>query len=303
MLMVSKVKINFRMINKYGKVSLFMSNLRIFSNFIKAEHTLFSLPIIFAGAFFAADGIPDLKVLLLIILAGIGARTSAMAVNRILDRKIDKENPRTKDRELPSGKINLSTSIFIALFGTLLYLLAAYFICNLVFFLSPIPLIVFVCYPLLKRFTYFCHFGVGLALGLAPLGGWLAVTCSLSNILPGVILGLFAFFWVSGFDIIYATLDEEFDKKARIYSLVSVYGKSPALIISAISHFLAFVMLCILYIAEFRSAISLLLLIAIGFFLYLEHKKSSDVDLAFFKINILIGSLVFVFIFAGIYFI
>ncbi|MGH7885666.1 MAG: UbiA-like polyprenyltransferase [Thermodesulfobacteriota bacterium] len=280
-----------------------MNNLKIYSNFIKAEHTLFSLPIIFSGAFLAAKGVPDIKILLLIIVAGIGARTSAMAVNRILDRKIDKLNPRTKDRELPSGKINLRTSFLITICGTILYLVSAYFICGLVFKLSPIPLIVFIVYPLLKKFTQFCHFGVGLALGLAPLGGFIAVTCSLENSLPGVLLGLFAFFWVSGFDIIYATLDEEFDRNEGIYSLVSVYGKPLAMKISAACHILAVVFLLFLYFIAFKSMISFIILIMIAFLLYMEHKKSSDVDLAFFKINIVIGSMVFVFILGGIYFI
>ncbi len=279
-----------------------MGNLKIFSSFIKAEHTLFSLPIIFSGAFLAESGFPDTKVLLLIVLAGVGARTAAMAVNRILDRKIDKKNPRTKDRELPSGKINLNTSILIALSGTILYLVSAYLICDLVFILSPIPLIVFIIYPLLKRVTPFCHFGVGLALGLAPLGGFLAVTCSLNSIVPGLLVGLFAFFWVSGFDIIYATLDEKFDNEKGIFSMVSVYGRTIALKISAVCHIMAFIMLLLLYFMVFKTVFSFAILIVIAFFLYLEHKKSSDVDLAFFKINILIGSLVFVFILTGIYF-
>lgn len=279
-----------------------MSTLRTFSSFIKAEHTLFSLPIIFSGAFLAANGLPDIKILLLIILAGVGARTAAMAVNRILDRNIDKKNPRTKDRELPSGKIDIKTSILIALFGTFVYLVSANFICPLVFFLSPIPLVIFIIYPLLKRFTHFCHFGVGLALGLAPLGGYVAITCSLENIFPGVLLGLFALFWVSGFDIIYATLDEKFDKDEGIFSLVSVYGKNTALKISGLCHIMAFLMILILYFIYFMSISSLVVMAVIAFFLYLEHKKSENVDLAFFKINILIGALVFVFVLAGIYF-
>lgn len=278
-----------------------MGNLKTYSSFIKAEHTFFSLPVIFSGAFLAAEGIPDIRILLLIFFAGIGARTSAMAINRILDRNIDRKNPRTKERELPSGKIDLTTSILIAITGVLVYLSSAYFICPLVFFLSPIPLAVFILYPLLKRFTQFCHFGVGLALGLAPLGGWIAVKCTLEGILPGMLLGFFTFFWVSGFDIIYATLDEKFDRQEGIFSLVAHYGRESALRISAFCHFISFVSLVFLYILVFKTVFSLTLLIVIGYFLYLEHKKSDDVDLAFFKINILIGGLVFVFILAGIY--
>ena len=170
-----------------------MNRLKSYANFIKFEHTLFSLPLIFAGTFLAAKGVPDWRLLVLIVLAGTGARTSALAINRILDRKIDALNPRTEDRELPSGKISLSKAYLITLVGLIVYFVSAYLICDLVLYLSPIPLVVFIVYPLMKRFTPLCHFGVGLALALAPLGGWIAVTCSFNGILPAVILSLFTF--------------------------------------------------------------------------------------------------------------
>lgn len=278
-----------------------MIALKTYSSFVKAEHTLFSLPVILAGAFLAHGSVPSTDILILIVLAGVGARTSAMALNRIIDRKIDSLNPRTRERELPAGILSYRSSIFIAVAGAILYLVAAFMICPLVFYLSPVPLLVFIFYPLMKRFTPMCHFGVGLALGLAPLGGWLAVKCSLEDITGGLLLGLFAFFWVSGFDIIYATLDEKFDKKQGIFSLVAVYGRKMALKVSSICHILAFISLLMLFLYEFKSFVSMLLLAIIGYFLYLEHKKSENVDLAFFKINILIGALVFVFILSGIY--
>ena len=170
-----------------------MSKLKNYANFIKFEHTVFSLPLIFSGTFLAAKGLPDWKLLLLIVLAGTGARTSALAINRILDRRIDALNPRTEDRELPSGKISLTKAYLLTVLGLILYFVSAYLICDLVLYLSPIPLAVFVLYPLLKRFTPLCHFGVGLGLALAPLGGWVAVTCSLEGILPAVVLSLFTF--------------------------------------------------------------------------------------------------------------
>ena len=131
---------------------------------------------------------------------------------------------------------------------------------------------------------------------------YVAVTCSLADILPAVLLTFFTFFWVSGFDIIYATLDEKFDLKEGVFSMVSVYGRSKALFVSAIFHIFAFVSLIMLFVLEFKSSIiSLIILLFIGYLLYLEHKKSENVDLAFFKINIVIGLFVFVFILAGIY--
>lgn len=278
-----------------------MDVIRNFTNFIKFEHTLFSLPLIFAGAFLAWGGIPELHLIVLIILAGTGARTAALALNRIIDRKMDSLNPRTQGRELPSGKISLFSALGITAAGLIVYFVSAYFICELVFYLSPIPIIVFIVYPLMKRFTPLCHFGVGLGLALAPLGGWVAVTCSLSRIFPGVMLSLFTFFWVSGFDIIYATLDEQFDRASGVRSMVSVYGKETGLYIAGLLHYAAFFCIAFIYFFMFKTIAAGALLAVIGFLLYLEHKKSENVDLAFFKINIAAGLAVFLFILSGIY--
>lgn len=256
---------------------------------------------IFAGAFLAWGGLPDLYLIVLIILAGTGARTAALALNRIIDRKLDSENPRTMERELPSGKISLASALGITAAGLIVYFVSAYFICDLVFYLSPIPILVFLIYPLLKRFTPLCHFGVGLGLALAPLGGWVAVTCSLSGILPGVILSLFTFFWVSGFDMIYATLDEESDRKAGVRSMISVYGKDTGLYIAGLLHYAAFFCIAFIYFFMFKTIVSGILLAVIGILLYFEHKKSDNVDLAFFKVNIAVGLAVFLFIVSGIY--
>ncbi|TFG77370.1 MAG: 4-hydroxybenzoate octaprenyltransferase [Thermodesulfobacteriales bacterium] len=278
-----------------------MSKLKNYANFIKFEHTLFSLPLIFAGTFLAAKGLPDWKLLILIVLAATGARTSALAINRILDRRIDALNPRTEDRELPSGKISLTKAYIITVLALILYFISAYLICDLVLYLSPIPLIIFIIYPLMKRFTPFCHFGVGLGLALAPLGGWVAVTCSFEGILPAVVLSLFTLCWVAGFDIIYATLDEEFDKKAGIYSMVSVYGRGTALMVSSALHQSAFFFVAFLYFFMFKSIVAGVFLVLIGALLFLEHRKAENIDLAFFKINILVGFAIFLFVLSGIY--
>jgi 4-hydroxybenzoate polyprenyltransferase len=278
-----------------------MNGIRNFANFIKFEHTLFSLPLIFAGAFLAWGGLPELKLLVLIILAGTGARTAALALNRIIDRKMDSENPRTRERELPSGKISLASAFGITLAGLVLYFASAYFICELVLYLSPIPIFVFILYPLMKRFTPLCHFGVGLGLALAPLGGWVAVTCSTSGLFPAVMLSLFTFFWVSGFDIIYSTLDEESDRNRGVRSIVSVYGKETGLYIAGLLHYAAFFCMAFIYFFMFKTIAAGALLALIGLLLYLEHKKSENVDLAFFKINIAVGFAVFLFVLAGIY--
>ncbi len=279
-----------------------MGKLSSYAKFIKVEHTLFSFPIVLAGSFLAAGGTPPAYLLILILTAAAGARTCAMGLNRLIDRGVDSANPRTRDRELPAGKIKLREAYLITGIGLGLYFASCYLICALVFYLSPIPLLVFVIYPYLKRYTPLCHFGVGLALAFAPLGGWLAVTCSFENTGPAVLLAIFTFFWVSGFDIIYATLDEESDLKNRIFSMVSVYGRETALKVSAVCHILSFAAVLIFYLLVFRTVLSGLVLILIGGLLYIEHKKASNIDLAFFKINILVGSAIFLFVICGIYF-
>jgi len=278
-----------------------MEKLKTYGSFVKVEHTLFSLPLILSGSFLAERGLPEIRVLILIIIAAFGARTSALGLNRIIDSEIDKRNPRTKGRELPSGKISLWESYAIVGVGVLIYFISAYLICNLAFYLSPIPLLIFTLYPYMKRFTSLCHFGVGLGLSLAPLGGWIAVRCSLNDLFPPILLSLFTFFWVSGFDIIYATLDEEFDLQSGIFSLTSRFGREKSLFISAILHLFAFIALVLLYFTEFRSIYAIVFLIISGLLLFLEHKKSSDVDLAFFKVNAVLGFVVFFFVLSGIY--
>lgn len=278
-----------------------MTFLKNLSGFLRIEHTFFSLPVIFAGAFLAADGLFSVRLFVLIILAGTGARTVALALNRIFDREIDRENPRTAKRELPSGKMSVREAVAVAAGGALLYFGSAYLICPLVFLLSPLPLVAFTVYPLMKRFTSLCHFGVGLSLALGPLGGWIAVRCSLEEVFPAIVLAFFTFFWISGFDIIYATADEEFDRSRGVFSLVARFGKQKALFVSRIAHILSFVSLLFLYFLLFRTFSALLPLVLCGYLLYLEHSSFGQVDSAFFRTNILIGFAVLFFTLAGIY--
>lgn len=258
-------------------------------SFIKIEHTLFSLPLIYAGVFLAAKDTPSLKLLVLVLFAAVGARIVAMSLNRIIDSEIDKRNLRTNSRELPSGKIKVIEAAGITLLGLMIYLLSAYFISSFCFILSPIPLFIFLAYPYLKRFTKFAHFGVGLGLAMAPLGGWFAVKGSFDDFIVGLLLPIFTLFWATGFDIIYSTMDEAFDRSAGLYSLPSRLGTKKALQISAILHILAFAILVLLLVLSIKSLAAIPLLLIAGFLLYLEQKKSSDVELAFFKINAIIG--------------
>ncbi len=269
-------------------------------NFIKIEHTLFSLPMIYSGVFLASKERPSILLLIVVLAAAIGARLVAMTLNRIIDREIDKHNPRTINRELPSGKMNLKESYAVLFFGLALYLVSAKLISDFCFYLSPIPLIIFVIYPYLKRFTPMAHFGVGMGLAMGPLGGFFAVTGSLERFGEALLLPLFNLFWATGFDIIYSTLDEEFDKKAGLFSFPSRFGKKRALQISGALHILAFITLIALVYFSLHALIALPFLFLSGFLLWLEQHKAEDVELAFFKINIVVGFSILVMILVSI---
>jgi 4-hydroxybenzoate polyprenyltransferase len=206
-------------------------------SFTKIEHTIFSLPLLFAGAWLGAGGrCPSPKTLLLIALVGLGARTFGMAVNRIFDRKIDAKNPRTQNRELAAGTLSLAQGWGVALSGLLVYFGACFFLGSTVFKLSLLPLVPLSIYSLLKRFTPLCHYGIGVCLAAAPLGAFVAVANHL-HFTPEVLwLALFTFCWISGFDIIYALMDIDFDRKAGVRSIPAALGEKGALWVAAATH-------------------------------------------------------------------
>lgn len=271
-----------------------------FFSFVKIEHTLFSLPLIYSGVLLASkNSLPPLRVLILVLTAATGARTVAFALNRIIDRRIDGLNPRTAMRDLPSGRMSLWEASWVMISGLALYFGSAYFISDFCFSLSPIPLAVFIIYPTMKRYTPLAHFGVGMGLAIGPLGGWFAVSPSFENLLAPALLSLFTLFWVAGFDIIYGTLDEEFDKKESLYSFPARFGKERALRYSGYLHLVAFGLLVALFFYSVFSLLALPLLFLTGYLLYLEQKKAEDVELAFFKINAVAGFSVFVMVLIG----
>jgi 4-hydroxybenzoate polyprenyltransferase len=276
--------------------------MRRFFSFVKIEHTLFSLPLVYSGVLLAAkDQLPPLQVLILVLTAATGARTAAFAINRIIDRRIDARNPRTASRDLPSGRMTLWEASWVMIAGLALYFGSAYLLSDFCFLLSPIPLAVFVIYPTMKRYTPLAHFGVGLGLAMGPLGGWFAASPSLENLFAPTLLALFTLFWVAGFDIIYSTLDEDFDRKESLYSFPARLGRERALRFSAVFHAVAFVLLAVLFFYSVLSLIALPLLLLTGYLLYLEQSKAEDVQLAFFKINAVAGFSVFAMVLVGIY--
>ena len=276
--------------------------MRRFFSFVKIEHTLFSLPLVYSGVMLGSGGtVPPFRLLLLVLVAATGARTVAFALNRIIDRRIDARNPRTASRDLPSGRMTLGEALLVAAAGLALYFGSAYLISDFCFRLSLIPLLVFVIYPTMKRYTPLAHFGVGLGLAMGPLGGWFAVSPSWENLLTPSLLSLFTLLWVAGFDIIYSTLDEEFDRQESLYSFPVRFGRKRALQYSALLHLVAFVLLVALFFTSIFSLLALPLLLLTGYLLYLEQKKAEDVELAFFRINAAAGTVIFCMVAVGVY--
>lgn len=207
---------------------------------IKFKLTIFAMPFAFTGAFLAADGIPGPLVFLWIILAMIGARTSAMGFNRIIDAKFDAANPRTENRAIPAGEVNLSEAWLMVILAGLLFFFSCFMLNRLTLLLAPLALGLTFFYSLTKRFTSLCHLVLGIALALAPLGGWAAVQGTLTGY--PYVLSLGVLFWVAGFDTIYGCLDVEYDRKAGLYSLPSKLGRKNAFRLAGLFHVLAFVL-------------------------------------------------------------
>jgi 4-hydroxybenzoate polyprenyltransferase len=241
------------------------------------------------------------STLLLVLIAATGARTAAFALNRVIDRHIDAKNPRTALRELPSGRMTIHEASSVLGVGLLMYLGAAALLSPLCLLLSPIPLAVFTAYPFMKRFTALAHFGVGLGLAMGPLGGWFAVSPSFQNLGIPSLLCLFTMFWVAGFDIIYSTLDEEFDRREALFSFPSRFGRTNALRWSAAFHGAAFLSLTGLFVLSSFSLAALPLLAAAGILLYVEQRRAENVQLAFFRINAVAGLVVLGMVLVGVY--
>jgi 4-hydroxybenzoate polyprenyltransferase len=270
----------------------------LYLRMIKFPHSVFALPFAFIGAIMAAEGMPSIKKLVWITIAMVGARSGAMGLNRIIDRKIDQANPRTRNRELPKGTIQLSEAILFTAVAFAIFILAAYMLNPLCLRLSPIALAVLFIYSYTKRFTWFTHFVLGLALSAAPLGAWIAVRGTFDlEILPIVIAVVF---WLAGFDILYALQDIEFDKSYGLYSIPKRFGIKGALLIARIFHLIAYLLLLF---SGFLFKLGIFywvgMIVVAGLFIY-EHSliKEDDLrrlDVAFFNMNGYISITVFIF--------
>jgi 4-hydroxybenzoate polyprenyltransferase len=276
------------------------STIQKWGSFVRFSHTVFALPFALAAMIIAARdhrGWPGWRTFGLILLAMVGARTCAMAFNRIVDRKFDALNPRTAKRHLPSGEISLASAITLCLLSAAGLITASYFLNPLCFYLSPVALVMVCFYSLTKRFTDYTHVFLGIALALAPIGAWLAVrggNVSGWEILQMSSLAICVILWLIGFDIIYALQDYEFDKSHGLRSLVVAWGPQNALKAAFLAHMLmcglllGFGLLC-----HFRLAYLIGWLIILGC-LVLEHwiarrRSINWINVAFFRLNALIG--------------
>ena len=208
----------------------------LYLRMIKFSHSVFALPFALTSAFIAAKGLPPWGTLFWIIVAMVSARTAAMGLNRIIDRKIDRENPRTAGREIPAGKIGVMETVFFVAIAMIVFILSAYLLNPLCFRLSGVALFFVILYSFTKRFTWASHFVLGITISAAPVGAWIAVTGGFDAGI--VLLGFAVVFWLAGFDILYAFQDVEFDREYGLYSIPVKFGISRSLWISRFCHLL-----------------------------------------------------------------
>ncbi|HID98290.1 MAG TPA: 4-hydroxybenzoate octaprenyltransferase [Thermodesulfobacteriaceae bacterium] len=270
--------------------------MRILLDTIKFEHTIFALPFAFLGAFLAADGLPPLDVSFWILAAMVGARTAAMLFNRIVDIPFDAKNPRTRDRALAKGVIRKKDAWLMVAAFSALYFLAAWRLNALALKLSPVVLGILFAYSYTKRFSAVCHVFLGLAIGIAPAAGWIAVRGEV-EFLP-LLLSAGVMFWIAGFDILYACLDLEFDRAEGLHSIPAAVGARKAFLISAVLHFLAFTSFVMVGITAHLNWIYYLGVLITFMLLVMQRKvvrpdDLSRMNMAFFTMNAVISIVLF----------
>ncbi|MBP6963163.1 MAG: putative 4-hydroxybenzoate polyprenyltransferase [Armatimonadetes bacterium] len=224
-----------------SRSSAVLAKVRTILEMIKFEHTIFALPFALTSAFLAANGMPSLWAMLWILVAMVGARSSAMAFNRIADLHYDRLNARTAGRALPIGAVRLAEVWWFTLGSAAVFVLASWMLNPLAFALSPVALLIVLGYSYTKRFTSLSHLVLGLALGIAPVGAWIAVTGRLD--FAPMVLSAAVMFWTAGFDIIYSLQDLEFDRKQGLFSIPKALGPAAGLLVSRGFHLAAVLLL------------------------------------------------------------
>jgi 4-hydroxybenzoate polyprenyltransferase len=270
----------------------------LFLGLIRFSHTVFALPFALMGAILAERGIPGSGTLFWIVVAMVGARSGAMAMNRLADHELDALNPRTRERALPTGQLGRREVILFTVLSFAAFLLAASRLNPLCLKLAPFAIAVLVLYPYTKRFTALSHVVLGLALALAPLGAWIAVTGGVS-LIP-VVLGLAVLLWVAGFDILYALADVEFDRATGLHSIPARFGVKTGVAVSRTCHLLTVVLLSLLVpLSGLRQFYLAGIILAAGLLLYehllLVRHGLKRLDTAFFTANGMLSIALFAF--------
>ena len=272
---------------------------KLFASLVRFEHTIFALPFAYVGAFLAVDGIPSAHDLVWITVAMAGARSFAMALNRLIDRAIDARNPRTAKRELPSGRLTRWQVVAFAMASLAVFLVAVFELNPVVRWLWPIPVAGFVIYPYLKRATWLCHFWLGAVDGLAPVGAWVAITGQLPW--QSWLLGAAVALWITGFDVLYALWDVEIDRAERLHSIPARFGVEISFWVSRACHVGAVVLLICVGLGLPVGALYWLGVAAVACLLGYEQSLVSPrdlrrLDMAFFTMNGVISIVFLVFV-------
>ena len=275
-----------------------LKKIKSYGELVMFSHTLFSLPFALISMIWAADGLPSAATIFWILIALTGARNGANALNRIVDKDIDIKNPRTANRHLPKGLVKKNEALGIVLLCFFIFVIAAYKLNTLCFILSPVALFLFIIYSYTKRFTWICHIVLGITCAGAPVGAWLAVTGEFA--ITPIILGAIVTLWVSGFDIIYATQDIEFDRKVGLFSIPAKFGLKGALYISSLFHFVMILLLVSLHFIVHTGWIYLIGIFISAILLTFEHyivspTNEKKMKIASYNINQVVSVLIFIF--------
>jgi 4-hydroxybenzoate polyprenyltransferase len=276
---------------------------RLYYRLVKFEHTIFALPFAYVGAFLAVDGVPSSHDLFWITLAMVGARSLAMALNRLIDARVDAANPRTATRELPSGALSVKDVLMFCASALALYAVSVWQLDPLVRWLSPIPVVAFVVYPYLKRFTWLCHLWLGAVDGLAPVGAWAAIKGQLPW--QAWALGAAVAAWVAGFDLFYALFDVEVDREQGLHSWATRFGERGAFAGARALHLSTVVLLIAAGVGLHVGLLYWIGVASVAALLLYEHSlvRPGDLrrlDAAFFTMNGVISVAFFAFVLADV---
>src|SRR2546425_3669997 len=272
-------------------------NIRTTLEMIKIEHTLFALPFAFLGAVLAARGLPSARQVIWITLAMVGARSTAVAFNRIADQDYDARNPRTEMRAIPAGILSVGFVMAFTMISAGLFLFAAAMLNRLTLILSPIALASVVLYSYTKRWTMLSHLVLGWCLAIAPTGAWIAVRGAIDSPVP-LLLSLVVMCWTAGFDVLYACQDYDFDRREGLYSIPARFGIARALWISRTLHAGAFAALVALYWITQLASLALVGVFVTGSLLVYQHTLVradgfSRLNAAFFTTNAFVSVILF----------